>query len=354
MLYLGYYIDKVDEGGLARNSVFFKYFLKLKWEIKNFYPKTKNERLKNLYYGIFLLKRIKNRKIFFHINSIPIIFTSKLLEIRIYRELICKIFEKLDLNNKLIIEVNDLSFEQAKDLQLSEKKYWLEIEKRIYNLKNSHYIFASNLMRKYIVEKYNIKLKKTSVIINGGPFLKTSFLQEAQKYIKKNDKIKYVYAGSLNKGRQIEELIEIFKNKSNIELYLLGIWGEWIKDEINSENIFYLGNFEEDLAQAIVSQCDVGLIPYDETKFYYNICYPTKASFYITAGIPFLCTNLIELKNMFNKENIIWFKKIEDWNNEVLFINKKEVEFKKNNIERIKNKFIWTNLLKKLDKIIGF
>jgi hypothetical protein len=38
-----------------------------------------------------------------------------------------------------------------------------------------------------------------------------------------------------------------------------------------------------------VARCDVGLIPYDDSREYYNIAYPTKLSSYIVAGIPFLC-----------------------------------------------------------------
>lgn len=353
MIYLGYISNKINEGGLARNNIFYKYFLEKKWEIKNFYPKNKIERIRNLYYGMFILRKAKNDKIFLHLNIIPIIFISRLLEIKIYRRLVCKIFEKLSERNELIIEVNDLSFEQSKDLELPIKEYWLEIEKEIYNLKNIQYIFASNLMRDYIVEKYKLDPIKTFVIINGGPDLSSKNLGKEESCINKNNKIKYVYAGSMNKGRQIEELIKIFQKNKNLELYLLGIWGDWIKKEVKSDNIIYLGNFEEEIAHKIVSQCDIGLIPYDDTKFYYNLCYPTKASFYITAGIPFLCTDLQETKNVFKDKDVIWFEELKEWNEKINNINQKEIKIKKNNVLKLKNDFIWQNLLKELNDILS-
>jgi hypothetical protein len=68
---------------------------------------------------------------------------------------------------------------------------------------------------------------------------------------------------------------------------------------------------EEELAHKLVSDCDCGLIPYDENLFYLKIVFPIKASFYITAGIPFLSTRIPELVDHFSDSAI--FSPVEEW-----------------------------------------
>ena len=347
MIYFGYMKSEIDDGGSSRNSVIWKDFKEKKFLSVNIYSKNKLIKLLKSCMIIFLLSVLRNKKIIIHYTLIPSMFISNFFKYKSYKNFCMRLLKKCIKKNKIIFEINDLPYEQAIDLEIELHDYWLEIETIIFNSPTSKYIFASYTMKDYIIEKYKIKKENVEVLINGGGVLNKELLLTAKKYINENDKIKYIYAGSLNKGRQIEELIEIFQEKTNVELYLIGIWGEWIKDKGN--NIIYLGNFEESMAHAIVHSCDVGIIPYDENRFYYNLCYPTKASFYITAGIPFLCTNLKELKNIFEKKNVSWFKNIGEWQKQIEIIDEKKVKEKKENIKYIKNDFLWNSLVKKID-----
>src|SRR5690606_32784100 len=103
-------------------------------------------------------------------------------------------------------------------------------------------------------------------IINGAPLLNNS--SKLQIFEKDEKRIKYIYAGTLNKGREIDNFLNIFINNPKVLLIVIGTDGEWLKT-LPNENIRYLGEFNESDALHIASQCDIGIVPYNEDKLYY-------------------------------------------------------------------------------------
>jgi hypothetical protein len=247
-------------------------------------------------------------------------------------------------NNKFYIDVADLPMEQAIDLELPIPEYLREIEPFIFNDK-SIYFFASNSMRNYSIKKYHLSNNHTHVWINGGHSVNKELISDGISI--DIDKINYVYAGTLNKGRQIEFMIKFFSEINDKNLILMGSDGEWINELNLPKNITYLGALEEKHAHYIVSLCDIGLIPYDSQRPYYNIAYPTKLSFYITAGISFLSTNVQEVKDINNKYSIGYIKDIESWDLFIKSLSKSEILKKKENVINIKHKFLWSNIINK-------
>lgn len=343
--YITYLSESVNEGGMARNRAFADKILSSNSKMLNMYL-YKNNIFKRIYksicfFAFFLFK--KQKSIFFHQFAFALIFPfiSKKISQYFYKIAIHSIAKK----NKIHIEINDLRYEQAIDLELPVTLSMLEFEDFIFTIPNCYYIFASHAMSDYVCEKYNIDSSYSQVVINGGPHLQSLPLILTDQKWTNSSKTKYVYAGSLNKGRQIENLIDIFKIDSNNLLILIGIWGEWLLTIDLPPNIIYLGDFKENVAQYIVSACDVGLIPYAEDRFYYNLCYPTKASFYITAGIPFLSTPLVELQNVFEDGEMCYFESFSKWQEFLKKIDKNSLEEVKKKINIEKQKFYWDYLI---------
>lgn len=176
-------ILNITEGGISRDKAFYEYFENKEiWEI--LYLKTN----RNVFIKIFqMYKEIK----------------------RLFK----LILNKISCENKLILEINDLVYEQAIDLELltfKEQKRVERFQKELLSIKNATYIFAAEEMRKYAIKKYNLKKRKTYTCINGAIGLDSFYkIEKLEEIIE----IKCIYAGTLNKGRQIEKMIDLFENK---------------------------------------------------------------------------------------------------------------------------------------------
>lgn len=351
-----YYIrksNKIMDGGVSRDVAFYNYLKKEKdLKVKFLENEGALKKIIQMFKEGFYLLTLKNKKIFLHQNSINILFPTKIFSNRYISKVIYKILSRVARFNVVYLEINDLIYEQSLDLELlnsHQREAALRVQKKIFDINNISYIFASEEMRKYTIKNYKIDEKKTYTCINGSIELKE---KKEVEILKNEKKIKCIYAGTLNRGRQIEELINIFENKlDNFILVLIGINGEWILEN-KYRNTLYLGSYDEKEALNIVSNCDIGLVPYDSNRFYYNLCYPTKNSFYISAGIPLLITPLKESLNQLSKYDILFIETLDKWSELLKKISKSEIEEKKKKIEKIKNKFLWENLIKEVFKKI--
>ncbi|KIC63435.1 glycosyltransferase family protein [Chryseobacterium taiwanense] len=343
-IYITHLPQTIKEGGMARNNAFFNYFSQNQIYTVNVFNTIFFFRFLFTLKAILELSIRKNKAIFIHQGTLLYLFPIKILKVNFIFKFVLFILKRSSNRNQLTVEINDLPYEQAVDLELFVDSFYLKFEKTLFSFKDVHFIFASHEMEAYVKEKFN--LIKTEVIINGGEKFKNSFLDIKYEW-ENSSVISFIYAGTLDKGRQIEDLILLFNNRENVQLILIGLNGEWINKEYCSENIIYLGNFEEKIAHQIVSKCDIGIIPYNANRFYYNLCYPTKASFYITAGISFLSTPLLELKNVFEKYNCIFFKDINEWDSFLENLEENTITEKNEIIKNINEKFTWNYLLSK-------
>lgn len=343
--YIGHHLKNLKDGGQARNIAFQQCFIKKNAIVLNVYNKNILLRFFILLKCLKLFIFSKSNEIFLHQGSFLVLFPLPILGIPFFYKITFKLLHWAAKRNKLTIEINDLPYEQAIDLNLPVYELYLSIEDKLYSISNCKYIFASHKMADYISRKYSITNDKYDTIINGANQLKDFPEMNQIPSFLSSSEIKYVYAGSLNRGRQIEDLILLFQNRKEL-LILLGEWGEWIQDLSTSDNIHYIGKYKEAFAQFLVSKCDIGLIPYDETKFYYNLCYPTKASFYISAGIPFLSTPLNELIDVFKDYKMTYFVPFSKWSSFIDDnIDRSRIQKIKSIVNNNKNKFYWESLL---------
>ncbi|MCB2353560.1 glycosyltransferase [Clostridium estertheticum] len=338
--------NDIKEGGLSRYLGLYRYIESTSFDKRYVKLNGKGRRVINLIriYGTLFFTR--KCILIFQYPGLGIPIFRKNLIVSLIRKVFLKLLKFSSSRNKIYIDVADLPYEQSKALELNTNydfNIFKNIETQIFSLENTTYVFASYSMRDYICYKYNLVENKTVVCVNGGHKLKTFDISKYDGFINK-DKSNYIYAGTLNKGRQIEKLIGIFKKCPNCNLILIGINGEWIGKEGLPGNIQYLGSLEEEEAHELTSMCDVGIIPYDSDRFYYNIAYPTKLSFYITAGITFLSTKVREVQNINEKYNIGYTIDINDWENSIKNLSKREINDEKEKINVIKDNFYWKNI----------
>lgn len=328
----------VTEGGGGRTNAIISMLHDAKCAQRIFKHSTMFSRLKMGCAFLWYLSKHKNETIFIHYAIFASLFTQKITTNQFFLKALFVLLKNIDSRNTLIVEVNDLPFEQAIDLELP-RNHMDRFDSMIFDLKLAKYIFASELMAEYVAIKFHLDPRRCSVLLNGGPPPPARVKTDSDSKI-----IKFVYAGTLNRGRQIEAMLRVFAGSEHL-LFLLGVGGGWIESEFSLfNNIKYIGALEEKEAHSFVATCDMGVIPYDDSRFYYNICYPTKASFYITAGLPILTTNLNELRRHFDSQSAI-FLNLDKWH---LFLAEPDAFYRiknmKHQVEKISIKFQWQNL----------
>lgn len=321
---------KVKEGGLARNEAMIRW---LKENRKAEEISLDKDRISNALTTLKTLRR-KNEEILLFYPTVGIPVLKNGIAGKISSGLFFHALRKACRRNRMIMDICDLKYEQSIDLELEpERRLAIKnVEKKLF-ASDCDFVFASGSMRDYAKEKYRIKDSHCFVIDNGG-----SLETEETDFQVDEQKINLVYAGTLNKGRNIETMLEAVRENRNAILYLCGTGGEWIRE---TDQIHYLGALDENKAHYVVSLCDLGLIPYDETRKYYNIAYPTKLSFYMTAGIPFLSTDVREVRKIYDRYGIGYIGSIEEWGGIIADIPKEKMRAEKNNIRDIMEEFTW-------------
>jgi len=272
--------------------------------------------------------------------GVPIFYLNSFEKIASVFFFLC--LRKATKRNTVVFDISDLKYEQAIDLELMDTPFGIrgeEIEKKLFST-DARFIFASYHMQSYANQKYGIKPERTDVCINGGEPVNPETILPVQV---DREKVNYVYSGTLNKGRQIEQLLEVFPEDERYHLYLLGPSGEWISDI--HRNITYLGPVQEEIAHHFVSTCDAGLIPYDEKRLYYNLAYPTKLSFYITAQIPYISTPVDEVKDVDEAIHGGWLAPVSGWGELIQSISKEAIQDRKKHVMEHSPKYLWDNIL---------
>lgn len=337
---------KVYEGGTARNEAIIKYLRKHVSLYKE--VKLNKSRISNALSVFKLLIKEKNETLFFFYPTVGVPLSKNNLIGRILQSLFFKLVKRALMTNRIIFDICDLKYEQAIDLEIDQERLndLKKCEYKLFTLE-AEYIFASESMMNYAMKKYGMDRKSSSVLKNGGCKLSNYDIS----FLPNEDKINVVYAGTLNKGRSIEKMIDELSHIDYIDLYLLGSNGDWINKYSHSDNIKYMGQYEENKAHYIVSKCDIGLIPYKSDRLYYNLAYPTKLAFYVTAGITFLSTPVDEVKNVHEKYSIGFIEEIDRWDNTLKSVTKQQIEIEKRKVKKQTQEFEW-NTICRMNKTI--
>ena len=240
------------------------------------------------------------------------------------------------------------------------------------------------VFEKYIIKKTNIVITVNNSI---GDILKKNTGKEGIKIIRNisennsvnlktnrsrlklpNSKFILIYIGSLAQGRGVDRLIKSMKNvHQNIGLAIIGGEPKY-HDRFNRliEGFSLMGRVgilpavPPNEVISICSVADVGIHPIENTCLNHFYCLPNKLFQYIQAGIPVLCSDFPEMKNIVDGYKVGEVFDVEDISNisntiNLLFQNTaKLIEYKNNciiasttlnwHIEKLKFLDIYNNL----------
>lgn len=237
----------------------------------------------------------QNQDLVFIYPTIPLAPTTKqwkyFIACAYYRLVFCI---KSNSKSKFIIHILDFPVEQDVGLGISNVKIKHSL------LKNFERRFISEFD---IIITYSAGFNK--ILLDTCPgvdnkivqYTCLSLVEGEKKKIELDDSIKLLinkfdvkifYSGDLSREYEKNMLIDLFKRvDDNTCVILCGNNGDWIRERVRKENIYYVGfvdSFKHDL---IAKSCDFGVLLYPNTG-YYKITPTTKLSSYVNNCLPII------------------------------------------------------------------
>lgn len=192
---------------------------------------------------------------------------------------------------RVVIDVMDVPVFQYEDLGFRMEMrpgMMKRFDRFLFNRADMLWVCSESLVS-VISREYGVPSSRMLAVLNGY------VERPAWEAEKDTGCIRFGYAGSLNRERGIEPVLESFAacEHRDMELHLCGRAGDWIGEMFNDPRVVYHGELTDEEASKVMSACDVGLIPYPEHG-YYNLAFATKLGFYLGQGLPVLCSNAAE------------------------------------------------------------
>jgi glycosyltransferase involved in cell wall biosynthesis len=264
------------------------------------------------------------------------------------------VFFAAKIRKKVIVFDSHEIFPEVPELVIRPniQKIWLKIEAFLLpKIKYSYTV--CNSIAEYYKKKYGINMQ----VIRNVPF----YQKKAET--RKPDIPIIQYQGAVNIGRGIELTIKAMQYINNAKLRIIGngdIFDDMKKlasDLQIDYKVEFTGRVPLEQIPELTKQATLGLSIEENLGLNYYFALPNKLFDYIQAGVPVLCSNFPEMRNIIKKYNIGFLiesrdeKKFAGQIKEILKnLEKKNQIF--NNIEISKKELSWEKEQKKLLQII--
>jgi len=182
---------------------------------------------------------------------------------------------------------------------ISEKKQVIPDENCL--IASAHYMFVNSV----VLKKLHNKRRKDIYVVPQG-FRLDSFIKKPQlPFVIPRDKPVIGYVGGLNYRLDFKLLKQLAKRNISYTFVLIGpILDETQKDNVMRQllylslypNVIIYPNVSKKYVPGVISQFDIGMIPYDMSIHFNRYCYPMKLFEYFYLGKPVLSTPIEELK----------------------------------------------------------
>lgn len=177
-------------------------------------------------------------------------------------------------NQRVVFELNSDDINEFRALKYYMYLYNLITRNLFYY--NAHAFVA---VSKEIKERFQNFKKKIIVIANGIELDGFEFLEETN-----NSKPRLCFIGSPGfPWHGTDRLLKIAKAIPEYDFDVIGINGE------DTDNLKYHGYLKSDIAQKIVSKCDVGISSLALFRNNMNEASPLKSRQYFAQGLPIIC-----------------------------------------------------------------
>lgn len=187
------------------------------------------------------------------------------------------------------------------------RKLWSRIEQWIFpQLK--HVFTVNQSIADIYRNQYNVDVK----IVRNIPLKRENIISKTRQELglPENKKILILQGAGINVDRGVEELVQAMQWINHAVLFIIGN-GDVIDDlkklanELNlNEKVRFIKRLAYDELMHYTSNADLGLTLDKDTNMNYRFSLPNKLFDYISAGIPVLASDLIEVKRIITHYNV--------------------------------------------------
>jgi glycosyltransferase involved in cell wall biosynthesis len=160
-----------------------------------------------------------------------------------------------------------------------------------------------------IYEK-NYSIKRPTVLLNC-PNYKPPPPNDVfrQKFNIDKEKTIFLYQGALSPGRGIEIILDAFKSTQGGDVVIVFMGYGVLENEIKAasdefDNIFYHPPVVPEVVLDFTASADVGISLISNTCLSYYYCMPNKLFEYLMAGLPIIVSNMHDMANFVNQNNV--------------------------------------------------
>jgi glycosyltransferase involved in cell wall biosynthesis len=258
----------------------------------------------------FLLKKIKQAFVYFQY------FITSLLTLNKYDIVHCNDLETLPIgmlgklfnrNLKVVYDAHEYETETLWMKNKFKKFLARKLEGFLIHHADGVCVVSEGIAKEY-VRLYNIE--KPYLVLNTPKLVtvaKTDIFREKFN-IPKETKI-FLYQGGLTKGRGIEILLESFCRLGDSRQVIVFMGYGHLENEVkkfveSNDNIYFHEAVSPEVLLSYTSSADFGISFIEDLCLNYRYCLPNKIFEYMMTGIPVICSNLIEMKEVVNTHQL--------------------------------------------------
>lgn len=169
-------------------------------------------------------------------------------------------------------------------------------------------IVVSESIADWYMNEYN--LSRPTVVLNVPRKQTLSSCNHFREQLNiQSNQLILLYQGGLMKGRGVHLILEAFKqrNQDNIVAIFMG-YGE-LEEEIKlaskqSNNIYFYPAVSPNVVLDYTSSADIGISLIENTCLSYYYCMPNKLFEYAMTGLPIIVSNMKDMSEIVNKNNM--------------------------------------------------
>lgn len=204
-----------------------------------------------------------------------------------------KVFRK---NTILIYDAHEL--ESNKGGQLLLFKYITLLIEFVCCKKVNGFITVSSSILNFYKNKF--KFTNNELIYNIPNYTESFNVPNIRELYQLSDSTElYTHVGLLNVGRGVDEIIEVFKNDSMSNKYIVFFgFGDLVEkiESISNKNIIYYGNVENKYLHSFIQQFDFGICTIENHSLSDYFSLPNKLFEYINANVTTISSNFPDIQ----------------------------------------------------------